>query len=235
MTIRRARGLRHERRAGPSQASSLPLGGTGRRPKGAPMSASVSLDMTLADKQSSSPAQAASMGLWFFMAVVCSLFGLFLAAYVMRLADADGYPLALPWQFWLSTSLLVVGGVALQRSAAIARAGGDALLLWRVGGASALLFVLVQWWAWDALAAAHVLPRGNPAASFLYVLTGLHAVHVIGGVIAWALVARKPLSAWRIALCARYWHFLLALWLILYATLGLLTPDLVRAICGVAR
>ena len=186
-------------------------------------------------RQSGTPAQAASTGLWVFMVVVCSLFGLFLAAYVMRLSEADGYPLALPWQFWLSTSLLVGGSVALQRAGSAARAGRDALMLWRVGGACALLFVGVQGWAWEALAAARVLPRGNPAASFLYVLTGLHALHVIGGVGAWVRVARGPLTAWRIALCARYWHFLLALWLILYATLGWLTPDLVRAICGVAR
>ncbi len=199
--------------------------------------ATVSLNPALpAERQSGTPAQAASVGLWFFIAVVCSLFGLFLAAYVMRLAEAEGYPLALPWQFWLSTSLLVGGSVALQRSAGIARAGGDARMLWRIGAACSLGFVLVQLWAWDALAAAHVLPRGNPAASFLYVLTGLHALHVLGGVVAWALVARtRQLTAWRIALVARYWHFLLALWLVLYATLGLLTPDIVRAICGVAR
>ena len=193
----------------------------------------VSFDTALL--QAGSRADAASTGLWMFMGVVCSLFGLFLAAYVMRLSGADGYPLALPWQFWLSTSLLAAGSVALQRAVYAARAGADALALWRIGGICALAFVAVQLWAWDALAAAQVLPRGNPAASFLYVLTGLHALHVVGGVIGWALVARARLTTWRIALLARYWHFLLALWLVLYATLGLLTPDLVRAICGVAR
>jgi cytochrome c oxidase subunit 3 len=197
------------------------------------MSASLSLPANAGPDLGNAEA-AASTGLWVFIGVVSSLFGLFFAAYVMRLSEAEGYPLALPWQFWLSTGLLVAGSLALQGAAARARAGGDARPLWRAGGFCALAFVLVQLWAWSALAAAQVLPQGNPAASFLYVLTGLHALHVLGGAGAWLLVARRPhLSAWRIRLCARYWHFLLALWLILYATLGLLTPDLVRAICGV--
>ncbi|MDN3921229.1 bb3-type cytochrome oxidase subunit III [Roseateles violae] len=181
-------------------------------------------------------AAAAGTALWIFIAVVSSLFGLFFAAYVMRLSEAEGYPLALPWQFWLSTALLLAGSLALEAAAAAARAGRDAGLAWRLGGACALAFVAVQLWAWSALGAARVLPQGNPAAGFLYVLTALHGLHVLGGVLAWGRLARRGAgsvpTAWRIALCARYWHFLLLLWFALFATLGLLTPDVARAICG---
>jgi len=39
-------------------------------------------------------------------------------------------------------------------------------------------------------------------------------------------------AAWRIALCARYWHFMLAVWLVLFALLGWVTPEVARFICG---
>ena len=60
----------------------------------------------------------------------------------------------------------------------------------------------------------------------------MHGLHVLGGLGGWCFAWRDPGVRWRIALCARYWHFLLLLWLGLYAMLGLLTPDLVRALCG---
>jgi cytochrome c oxidase subunit 3 len=171
--------------------------------------------------------QAASIALWVFIGVACSLFGLFFAAYVMRLSSAEGYPLALPWQFWLSTSLLLAGSVALE----VANRTREVRSWLLAGGLLALAFVLVQLWAWSALLAERVGPAGNPAASFLYLLTAMHGLHVLGGLGGWWLAWRDP-AAWRIGLCARFWHFLFLLWVGLFATLGLLTPDLVRAICG---
>jgi cytochrome c oxidase subunit 3 len=67
----------------------------------------------------------------------------------------------------------------------------------------------------------------------------MHGLHVAGGLVAWALTARALKhgadAAWRIRLCARYWHFLLAVWLVLFAAIALLTPDMARAICGPLR
>ncbi len=61
-----------------------------------------------------------------------------------------------------------------------------------------------------------MLLAGNPAASFFYLLTAMHGLHVIGDLVGWWVEARgvwrqaDPASvAWRITLCARYWHFLL--------------------------
>lgn len=173
------------------------------------------------------PRTAASVALWFFIAVVSVLFGLFFVAYVMRLDGADGFPLALPWQFKLSTGLLVAASLALELGA---RRGGRPWLA--AAGAGSLLFVLVQLWAWQVLLNARVLPASHAAAAFLYLLTGLHGLHVLGGLLGWRLAWRDPDSRWRVALCARYWHFLLLLWVGLYATLSLMTPELVRALCG---
>ncbi|RZL92098.1 MAG: bb3-type cytochrome oxidase subunit III [Variovorax sp.] len=187
-------------------------------------------------------AAAASIGLWVFMGVATALFSLFITAYVMRMSGSDAVTLALPWQLWLSSALLVAGSVTLQQATAAARDASPArarsLLL--VGGACAVAFLCVQWWAWQALFAAQVMPAGNPGGSFFYLLTAMHGLHVLGGLVAWGWTARAAQRvdpadmAWRIALCARYWHFMLVVWVVLFATLGWLTPEVARFICGTA-
>jgi cytochrome c oxidase subunit 3 len=184
---------------------------------------------------------AGSVGLWVFIGVASTLFALFLTAYVMRMAESDWSPIGMPWQLWLSTALLVAGSALLQRAATTARATQwprARALLW-AGGACALAFVASQLWAWQALQARQVMLTSNPAASFFYLLTAMHGLHVLGGLIAWAMTARaswrlnEPVrSAARIALCARYWHFLLAVWAVLFAAMGWLTPEMARVICG---
>ena len=189
-------------------------------------------------------ASAASIGLWVFMGVATALFSLFITAYVMRMSGSDAVSLALPWQLWLSSALLVAGSVTLQQAGAAARGASAArtrrLLL--AGGVCALAFLCVQLWAWQALLAAQVMPAGNPGGSFFYLLTAMHGLHVLGGLAGWAWTARaawRPAMvpaelAWRIALCARYWHFMLAVWIVLFAMLGWLTPEVARFICGTA-
>ncbi|TWG81087.1 cytochrome c oxidase subunit 3 [Cupriavidus gilardii J11] len=188
--------------------------------------------------------QIGSVALWVFMGVVTSLFSLFVVAYGLRMDSPDWVPLALPWQVWLSTALLAAGGMAMTRSARQA-AGGHRAMATRsliAGGMAALAFVVSQGWAWASLADAAVVPAAHPSASFFYLLTGMHALHVLGGLVVWG-VAWRALARWhlppaalalRIRLLARYWHFMLAVWLVLLAALGWLTPEIVRAICGTA-
>jgi len=186
---------------------------------------------------------AASVALWLFIMVASALFALFITAYTMRMSQADWFSIALPWQLWLSTVLLMAGSSLLQWSNAAARNADwrNAHRLFLAGGVCALVFLVSQLWGWQNLLAAHVMPSGNPAASFFYLLTAMHGLHVTGGVLAWGLTGRRIAHtnpdnagfAWRAALCARYWHFLLAVWVVLFAVLGCLTPDMARFICGV--
>ena len=192
--------------------------------------------------RSEAASRALDTGVWVFIGVASTLFALFLTAYVMRMEGGDWSTIALPRQLWLSSALLLAGSVLLQRASTAAR-----LAEWRrartlvmAGGACALAFMGAQLWAWQALLAERVMPAGNPAASFFYVLTALHGLHVLGGLVAWGAtmpsVTQQPAdparTARRVALCARYWHFLLAVWAVLFATLGWLTPEVVRFICG---
>lgn len=189
-------------------------------------------------------ARALDTGLWVFIGVASTLFALFLTAYVMRMDGADWSTIALPRQLWLSSALLLAGSALLQRAGTHAEAARWPLArtLLVAGGACAMAFIGVQLWAWQSLLAARVMLAGNPAASFFYVLTALHGLHVLGGLVAWAATlcllpsASRPSDptrvARRVALCARYWHFLLVVWAVLFVTLGWLTPDVVRFICG---
>ncbi len=170
--------------------------------------------------------------LWLLMGVIAMLFFLFSAAYVMRMGLPDWRPLPfVPWQLWLSTALLALASVAWQR-AWHAAAGGRASVAWRacrLACICSLAFLASQLWAWRAMMAADFALDGNPANSFFYLITGLHGLHVIGGLVA-AVWAAGRMTA--IQLCARYWHFLLGLWLVMFALLFWLTPELVQQICG---
>jgi cytochrome c oxidase subunit 3 len=198
---------------------------------------------TLARPWAAGPrAQAIGTGLWVFIGVVTTLFALFLVAYAMRMDTGEWSAIAMPAPLWLSTALLVVGSVLFEGSASAARALRQrrARQLLLAGAAAAAAFLCSQLWAWQQLVDARVMLASNPAASFFYLLTALHGLHVIGGLIAWSVVAQHVLpagaepraAAWRIALIARYWHFLLALWVVLFAALGWLSPEIVAFICG---
>lgn len=196
-------------------------------------------------------------GLWVLIGVVSALFLLFGAAYVMRMSAADWRPLpVVPWQLWCGTALLAAASLAWQLAARAASRGieREAGLAVAMACGSSVLFLGVQLWAWQALNALNLTVAGNPANSFFYLITGLHGLHVMGGLVAAALAGRHLFRAGRfgsgggagsagraggatmasgaIALCARYWHFLLLLWLAMFAMLYLVTPAVVQAICG---
>jgi cytochrome c oxidase subunit 3 len=178
---------------------------------------------------------AGSVALWAFIGVATALFALFIAAYIMRMNANDWSPIDMPRQLWVSTALLVTASVLMQLAA---RPGRRSRALLVAGGICALAFLAAQLWAWEALLDMRVMPTGNPAASFFYLLTAMHGLHAAGGLVAWGWTAhatRRSSAAeacGRIALCARYWHFLLAVWIALYATFTGLTPGLVAFICG---
>jgi len=174
-----------------------------------------------------------STGLWVFMGVAGMLFFLFSGAYLMRMSTPDWRPLPfVPLQLWLSTGLLAAASVAWQRAAQV-RGARAVRAAYVVACACSLAFLASQLWAWRAMDAARLTLEANPANSFFYLITGLHGLHVIGGLAAagWAYrdLGRNGVT---VQLCARYWHFLLALWLAMFGLLFGVTPALVDQICG---
>jgi len=197
---------------------------------------------------------------------VCSLFVLFSVAYMMRIGYGDWRPApTVPWQLWLSTALLGVGSVSWHMAArdhlptaAVAPPGtavttdgattgattgtpaSATMLRWcAVAWLSALGFLASQLGGWQALTALQYLPAASPGAGFFYMLTGLHGLHVLGGMVAAAVVTAglrrrggDARSRTGLALCAQYWHLLLIVWLALFGLLFSVTPELVQAVCA---
>lgn len=190
------------------------------------------------------PYAARRAGLWVFLGVVTSLFVLFGAAYVMRMATADWQPLRyIPWQLWLSTVLLAGASSAWEVARRHAH-GAYGRVAGMAGCVLSVAFLAAQWWAWQAMLAMQYRVDGNAADSFFFMLTGLHGLHVAGGLVAALLAGRALLLgeamgglvryrlAGSIALCAQYWHYLLGLWLVLFGLLFWVTPDLVQQLCA---
>ena len=135
-----------------------------------------------------------------------------------------------PKLLWLNTGVLILSSVALQYAQVAARRGRvegvrDGMI---AGGLFAFTFLVGQLLAWKQLNAEGYFLATNPANAFFYLFTGLHGLHLLGGLVALVLTADK---VWRgfdlgqmrlsVKLCAVYWHFLLLLWLVLFS---LLTP-----------
>ena len=137
----------------------------------------------------------AKIGLGVFLAVAGSLFALFSSAYLMRMhMGTDWRRCRCRALLWLNTGVLVASSVALHRAQVAARRGRmdgvrDGLL---AGGVLALAFLAGQLLAWRQLDAAGYFLASNPANSFFYLLTAVHGLHVLGGLVAWP--GRPPRS-----------------------------------------
>ncbi|RSD15126.1 bb3-type cytochrome oxidase subunit III [Pandoraea apista] len=172
------------------------------------------------------------------MGVIGVLFALMLVAYVMRMSQGDWRPLPAINALWVNTGVLAAACIVMQSSASQARRGElrRSRRDWGLAGALALAFVVGQLWVWRDLVARRYGVSGNPANSFFFLLTGLHALHLIGGLVAWACLIPHRLThatrARRLSLTAQYWHFLFALWVVLFAAIVNLTPEIAQRLCG---
>jgi len=181
----------------------------------------------------------AKIGLGVFLAVVGSLFALFISAYSMRMELIDWRSLPVPRLLWFNTGVLIVSSAALQWAQIAARRddGEGVLIGLLAGGVSAIVFLIGQLLAWQQLNAAGYFLAANPANAFFYLITAVHGLHVLGGL---AVLSRTTIKAWRgvevsrlrlsVELCTMYWHFLLLVWLILLALLTGWADDF-AAIC----
>jgi len=171
---------------------------------------------------------AAKVGLRLLLAVVTVLFSLMIIAYSDRMVLPDWRPLPKPWLLWVSTAILIASSVSFERaSIGAARGRMDAVrshLLW--AGVTSGGFLASQLLAWRQLAALGYFAETNPSAAFFYLLTAIHGLHLLGGLVAWGRVAAKvrrgiEVERLRVSLelCAVYWHFLLAVWLVLFGLL----------------
>jgi len=180
---------------------------------------------------------ASKMGLRVFLAVATSLFGLFISAYYIRMGHGHGADVAQgDWRaisesplLWANSAILVFGSIAMQWSRSAAATGDMrrtqmALLL---GGLLTFAFLVGQLMVWRELRVSALFTPQNPAIAFFYLLTGVHGLHLLGGLYVWgrtylrmryqkAELIDVQLS---VELCSVYWHYLLLVWIVLFGLL----------------
>ncbi len=168
------------------------------------------------------------IGMLVALASIAMLFTSLSSAYVVRSGVmVDWFPIAVPRVMFGSTALILLSSVSIEiarRRLKQGLSGGYSryLLLTTVLG---LGFLVSQVVAWRQLAGQGIYLASNPYSSFFYLLTGAHAVHLAGGLLALGFLwlrSRKQLARQATAdAVSIYWHFMDALWIYLFLLLFL--------------
>jgi len=175
---------------------------------------------------------ASTFGLWLFLAALGMLFAASLIGYlVIRLRTPEWPPAgmpALPVGLYFSTFILILSSLTIHGALDSARQDRQGLLRLLLLGTFLLgiLFIVSQLVAWSVLLGAQVYAQVNLYAFTFYLLTGLHGVHVIGGLIPLAVTVTKAYRGaygpeWTLPIkhMGMYWHFLLAVWLVMFSVM----------------
>tara|TARA_Y100000590_G_C15541392_1_gene947143 strand:- start:65 stop:703 length:639 start_codon:yes stop_codon:yes gene_type:complete len=167
------------------------------------------------------------LGLRYLMVVSAIMFCLFIVTYADRMVYPDWQRMPEPFLLWINTLILIISSIVFIRVQLASKKNKfeqikkQLLLI----GFLAFLFLIGQLLVWQNMIEAGYYIASNPANAYFYVFTALHGLHLLGGLIYWILTVRK---VWKINeivirkaqhtidLCAIYWHFLLAVWIVLF-------------------
>lgn len=163
--------------------------------------------------------------MWAFMVSVFMIFAGFTSGYIVRKGDGNWLQFVLPNAFVLSTAMVLLSSVAMQWS--FMQAKKNELAKLKLGlivtAVLGLGFVGAQLLAYSQLVGIGLFLNGNPSVGFLYVVTFMHALHVLSAIIALIVIfaqafryqvhSKKLLG---IRLVTIFWHFLGFLWIYLY-------------------
>jgi len=166
--------------------------------------------------------------LWVGMGSIVMMFAGLTSAYVVKKNQSSWLEFDLPQIFWYSTAVILLSSVTIQLAIKAFKAGimGRYRSLITVTAILGILFMGMQWAGFMNLEARDIAltgPKSNSAASFLFVITSFHLVHVLGGVVALLVIFFRAYSAklknsssMPIELAATYWHFVDVLWIYLF-------------------
>jgi cytochrome c oxidase subunit 3 len=162
---------------------------------------------------------------WLFIITVVMIFASMTSAYIVKKSEGNWLLVEFPEMFVYTSVVILISSLSMH-FAYISAKRNDIKNI-RIGlvvtGVLALAFVIGQYLSWGELVKQDVFFVGNPAGSFIYIFTGLHALHLIGGLIFLIVVLYRAFkyrvhskSMVSIEMCTTYWHFLGGLWLYLY-------------------
>jgi cytochrome c oxidase subunit III len=163
--------------------------------------------------------------MWLFIVSVVMIFAALTSAYIVRQAEGNWIIFDLPQLFWINTGVIIVSSLTMHWAYLSAKKDNlesvkIATVITTILGVA---FMVGQYLAWKDLVLNKIYFVGNPSGSFVYVISGLHFLHVIGGVVYLLILLTSALrfrvhskSLNQIEMCATYWHFLGGLWLYLF-------------------
>ncbi len=171
---------------------------------------------------------------WLAIAGSVMLFTVLLAAYIIRKTGPGWVDAPLPNVFLLSTLVILLSSLTLHNANSAFLHERFAAYRTNIGTTLALgtLFIVLQAWGWRQMVVAGIRMEGNPAAGFVYIISGLHLLHILIGLIFLAIAfleaARRrqyvesfvysvnPPNQLKLRLITLYWHFVDALWIGLF-------------------
>ncbi len=165
--------------------------------------------------------------LWVAIASMVMMFASLTSAYIVRHAAGNWLEFRLPEVFMYSTLIIILSSATLQGSYFSFKKGNETTykMLLALTFILGLSFLVMQYQGWMALYDIGVELTGNPSGSFVYVISGIHATHLLGGLAALTVALVHAFSLpfkvtkirkRRLALSLTFWHFLGVLWIYLY-------------------
>ena len=185
-------------------------------------------DGDFGDSSSSFPLSKGQVGTWILLTAVIMLFAGLSSAYIVLRGVPSWQNIELPSLLWPNTAILLLSSLAIELSRrAIRRNDIQSMKRWlTIVGLLGFAFLVGQLAAWRQLVNAGVYLPSTLQSSFFYILTGLHGLHLLGGIVALGIVfvmaLKNRLSAFRhepLKLCATYWHVMDGLWIYLFLLL----------------
>ena len=167
--------------------------------------------------------------MWLFIVSVVMIFAALTSAYMVRQGEGNWMTFDLPSLFWVNSGIIIVSSITMHWAYLSAKRDNLetvklALSLTTVLGVG---FLAGQYLAWAQMVKDNIYfvndRAGAVSGSFVYVISGLHGVHIISGIIFLLVVLAATLryrihskNLAQIQMCATYWHFLGGLWLYLF-------------------
>ncbi len=166
--------------------------------------------------------------LWVAIGSIVMMFAGLTSAYIVKKNQSNWLEFELPKIFWYSTFVILLSSVTihLATKAFKAREMSRYKTLISITALLGVLFIVLQYLGFRHMEAQHIAlvgPKSNSSASFLFVITGLHMVHVLGGVIALLVIFARAFrtntrtyNSVPLEIAGTYWHFVDALWIYLF-------------------
>ena len=163
--------------------------------------------------------------MWLFITSIVMIFASMTSAYIVRRSEGNWLEFGLPDLFWVTTIIMVLSSLTMHYAYYSAKKDNFnhvkiAMVATMILG---ILFLAGQYYSWGQMIDMKVFLVGNPAGSFVYIISGLHGAHIIAGLIFVLAVlimtfqykVHSKNMLW-IEMCTTFWHFLDGLWLYLF-------------------